>query len=266
MYYGKLICGAIGFFSAGFAGLAIGLFVGHSFDKGLGSQMGLGFGQNSAAIQKSFFESTFLLLGYVAKSDGHVSESEINHTEQIFFRLGLSSEQRQIAIELFKKGATAGFGPEYAVTEFRRLASNNIQLTQTLLTMLCTLALSDNQLDQGERNALYDIGRLLGLGDANLDSLLRMVEAQARFESEEGAFGSRRTDSESLDDAYAVLGVPSSTSDGALKKAYRKLMSQNHPDKLIAKGVPEDMIKLATEKTQSIQTAYEIIKKARKSK
>ena len=266
MYYGKLICGAIGFFSAGFGGLVIGLFVGHAFDKGLGLQMGLGSRQNFEEIQKSFFENTFLLLGYVAKSDGHVSKSEIEHTEQIFVRLGLNSEQRQVAIKLFQQGAAVDFDPESAVSQFRGLASNNVQLTQTLLTMLCTLALSDNKLDQGERKALYHIGRLLGLGDGNLDVLLRMVEAQARFEKEEGAFGSRITDSENLNDAYAILGVSSSTSDGALKKTYRKLMSQNHPDKLIAKGVPEDMVRLATEKTQSIQTAYEVIVKARRSK
>ena len=75
MYYGKLICGAIGFFSAGLGGLVIGLFVGHAFDRGLGFQMGLGSHQNLEAIQKSFFETTFLQLGNVAKSDGHVSKS-----------------------------------------------------------------------------------------------------------------------------------------------------------------------------------------------
>ena len=132
--------------------------------------------------------------------------------------------------------------------------------------MLCALALSDDNLDQGERKALYHIGRLLGLGDANLDVLLRMVEAQARFEKEGGAFGDRRTDAPNLSEAYTALGVSSSISDGDLKKTYRKLMSRNHPDKLIAKGVPEDMIRLATEKTQSIQTAYEMIVKARRAK
>ena len=127
---------------------------------------------------------------------------------------------------------------------FRTLTSGNGQLIQTLLPMLCALALSDENLDQGERKALYHIGRLLGLGDANLDVLLRMVEAQARFEKEGEAFGDRRTDTPNLSEAYTALGVSSSISDGELKKTYRKLMSRNHPDKLIAKGVPEDMIRL----------------------
>ncbi len=67
----------------------------------------------------------------------------------------------------------------------------------------------------------------------------------------------------SLDDAYAALGVDSSVTDKELKRAYRKLMSENHPDKLIARGVPADMVKLATEKSQEIQAAYEMVRKSR---
>ena len=66
-----------------------------------------------------------------------------------------------------------------------------------------------------------------------------------------------------LANAYAVLGVKADTPDDELKKTYRKLMSQHHPDKLLAKGLPEEMMKLAKEKTQEIQTAYDLIKKSR---
>ena len=67
----------------------------------------------------------------------------------------------------------------------------------------------------------------------------------------------------SQEDAYRALGVESTATDKEVKRAYRKLMSEHHPDKLIAKGVPEAMIKLATERTQEIQTAYELIRKSR---
>ncbi|MGJ8687769.1 MAG: DnaJ domain-containing protein, partial [Spongiibacteraceae bacterium] len=68
---------------------------------------------------------------------------------------------------------------------------------------------------------------------------------------------------QALQDAYKAIGVEETASDAELKKAYRRLMSEHHPDKLIAKGVPEDMIKMATEKSQEIQAAYEMIKKSR---
>ena len=65
------------------------------------------------------------------------------------------------------------------------------------------------------------------------------------------------------EDAYAMLGIDKSASDGELKKTYRRLMSQHHPDKLVAKGLPDEMIKDATEKTQHIKKAYETIKLSR---
>ncbi|MEP5324273.1 DnaJ domain-containing protein, partial [Marinobacter alexandrii] len=86
------------------------------------------------------------------------------------------------------------------------------------------------------------------------------VQAQTHFH---GQSGFRAQPGTGLDDAYAALGIDSTVSDKDLKRAYRKLMSENHPDKLIARGVPEDMVKVATEKSQEIQAAYEMINKAR---
>ena len=67
-----------------------------------------------------------------------------------------------------------------------------------------------------------------------------------------------------LADAYLALGVSRDCDDRSLKRAYRRLMSEHHPDKLIAQGVPEDMVKLGTEKSQEIQAAYELIRKQRR--
>ena len=68
----------------------------------------------------------------------------------------------------------------------------------------------------------------------------------------------------SLQDAYHLLGVGDTVSDSELKKIYRRLMSQHHPDKLVSKGLPEQMIRDATEKTQQIKAAYELIRNSRK--
>jgi DnaJ like chaperone protein len=91
-----------------------------------------------------------------------------------------------------------------------------------------------------------------------------MAQAQGHFHSRGGYGGGASAPAgASLNDAYAALGVSADVDDKTLKRAYRKLMSENHPDKLIAKGVPDDMIKLATERSQEIQAAYEMIKKSR---
>jgi len=91
--------------------------------------------------------------------------------------------------------------------------------------------------------------------------------------SGQGPSGSRRSSGKrsatsnnsalSLRGAYTALGVDPSDDKATVKRAYRRLMSQHHPDKLVSKGLPEEMIKLATDKTQHIQKAYEKIKESK---
>ena len=118
MFYGKLVGGLIGLLVAGVFGLVLGIFVGHLFDRGLAHSMGFGSPENIARIKRSFFETTFLLSGYLAKSDGRISQQEIDHTEAIISQMGLGSEQRQRAIELFRQGAAPEFHVEPAVSAF----------------------------------------------------------------------------------------------------------------------------------------------------
>jgi DnaJ like chaperone protein len=122
------------------------------------------------------------------------------------------------------------------------------------------MALADHQLEASERAVLERLASLLGYSAAQLDQLLRMVQAQDHFHT--GTQGGPAADG-SLEDAYAALGVSPDVDDRQLKRAYRKLMSEHHPDKLIARGVPEDMLKVATERAQEIQAAYEMIRRSR---
>jgi DnaJ like chaperone protein len=262
MFYGKLVAGALGFLVGGPIGLLVGLFIGHAFDKGLVNTLQFGTPEKVEQIKVSFFETTFLLLGYLAKADGRVSPSEIEHTESVFVQMGLNSTQQTNAKTLFRAGAEKDFNLESTVTSFLQACGHQKQLQQTLLLFLIALALSDEGIHKAEHDALGRIAQLMGFGVAQLEQLLRMVQAQGQFH---GSVGGSSPAAE-LKNAYAALGVSDTVSDKALKSAYRKLMSQNHPDKLIARGVPEDMIKIATEKAQDISGAYDLIRKQREQR
>jgi DnaJ like chaperone protein len=260
MIFGKLVAGLIGYLTGGVFGLVFGIFIGHIFDRALQSSLGMASPENIARVQQSFFETTFLLLGYLAKADGRISEDEIAHTEQIVARMGLDAEQRQQAIQLFRDGSRPEFELDVVVTSFKHVCSTQRQLTQTLLLFLISLAQSDQTLHAEEHAALVRISSLLGVGAMQLEMLIKMTKAQSGFHGQSsGSSGMQST----LKDAYTALGIDSSASDKELKHAYRKLMSEHHPDKLIAKGVPEAMVKLATEQSQEIQSAYEMVRKHR---
>jgi DnaJ like chaperone protein len=247
MFYGKAIAGLIGLLSGGIFGLIIGVFIGHSFDRGLVRTFNFGSPENIERIKESFFATNFLLLGYLAKVDGRISKSEIAHAELVIAQMGLNSDQRKRAIEFFQRGSAAAFKVEPTVASFKEVCGSQKHLQQTMLAFLVSIALADEHgLVEAELNALQD--------------LLAMAQAQGSFN--DGSY-SGTGNGNSLEDAYSALGVAQSVTDKELKRAYRKLMSQNHPDKLIAKGVPEEMIKIATGKSQKIVAAYDAISKHR---
>lgn len=262
MFYGKFVAGVIGFLVAGPVGLILGVLLGHAFDRGLLQTLHHGSPEQIARTQKCFFDTCFLLLGHVAKADGRVSETEVAHTEALFRQMGLDAGQRQEAIGLFKRGAAAGFNPEPVVAEFLQASHGQRRLKQTLLLFLISLALADHALEPTERAVLGRLAGFLGYSDAQLEQLLNMTRAQEHFHGSEGAVGGVQPGT-SLKEAYAALGVSAKVDDRQLKRAYRKLMSEHHPDKLIARGVPEDMLKVATARAQEIQVAYDMIRKSR---
>lgn len=271
MVFGKLIGGVLGFFSAGLFGLIIGVIVGHFFDRGVGQAMGFDYGAERARLQRLFFETTFTIMGHIAKADGRISEQEIQQAEQLMARLGLNADHRQEAIRLFKQGADSDFQLEPVISRFINEGGRHHNLPMLLLEFLFSIALADGVLHPAEQDILQRVANYLGIGSRQFAQLLAMLQAQRQFfggqwqSGQQGGhrYGTADTGTTGLASAYQALGVTETDSDRDIKRAYRKLMSQHHPDKLIAQGVPEDMVKMATEKSQEIQAAYDVIKNAR---
>lgn len=251
-----LIGGLIGYVVAGVRGLFFGAliayFVGRFFAR---SVFGAAVGRASA-IQAQFLDSTFAVMGAMCKADGQVSAEEIRVAEGLFDQLRLSGAAREAAMRAFNRGKEPGFDVDAEVRRFAAAAQGQHALLQMFLQVQLSAIAADGSLHPAEHELLLRIARGLGLSAAEVASLEAMLRGSQR------PAGNR--DPGALDDAYRVLGVAAGASDAEVKRAYRKLMSENHPDKLAAKGLPESMRALAEKKTREITGAYERIERARR--
>lgn len=255
----KLLGALLGFFAGGFIGALVGFFIGSIIDRSV--QLGVGAINplSTKHRQNVFLKTVFTLMGKLAKADGHISQDEINHVEKLITRLGLKSENRQQAIDYFKTGSRPNYDMGPLLAEFLVVCGQTRNLKQVLISYLVGMALSDGVIDGDEEKQLRHIALKLGFNAIEFDQLIRMIKGQDHFSQ------SHTTSASTIDDAYAALGVTAADSDQTIKQAYRSLISKYHPDKLIGQGLPEDMIKEATERSQEIQAAHDMIKKYRKA-
>jgi len=143
------------------------------------------------------------------------------------------------------------------MAQFRKECHRRSTLMRMFLEIQVQAAFADHRLDAKESKVLENIASILGFQHADLVQLIQLVRG--------GAEAQAHPESLSTDDAYQVLGVNSDMSLTEIKKAYRKLLSQHHPDKLVSKGLPEEMIELANEKTHEIKTAWQTIQRSREN-
>ena len=253
----KFIGFLAGYYYFGLFGALFGLFVGSFIDRTLAYGSGAINPLQNALRQTVFLETVFVSMGKLAKADGHVSQQEIDHVEAFMQKLGMTTEHRQQAIVLFRQGADPAFDIAPAYQRFMSVCGHTKHLKQVLLVYLIVMALADGHFHPAEEALLADIASRLGYDRAAFRQLLDMVLNQSHFS------GGQTVSASALDDAYKALGVTRDSTDAEIKRAYRKLMSQYHPDKLIGQGLPEDMIAMATEQAKEIQLAHDLIKKHR---
>ncbi|TPW12929.1 MAG: DnaJ like chaperone protein, partial [Halothiobacillaceae bacterium] len=211
--------------------------------------------------------TTFSVLGHLAKVDGRVTRDEIQMVEAVMGHLSLTPEQRSVAVNLFSEGKKAGFPLEGLLAQFKRECLGRRNLVRMLMEILLFAAYADGVLHEQERFLLLHICKQLGFSSSEFKKLEAFVKAANSFNEWSASSGEQRRDqaspAASLADDYALLQVDVEASNDEIKRAYRRLMNQHHPDKLVAKGLPEEMIKLATENTYKIRAAYDRIRAKR---
>jgi DnaJ like chaperone protein len=258
-WWGKIIGAVIGLLRGGLGGALIGALIGHLADRFLAGVIGVG------ATQKAFFDALFSSLGHLSKADGRVTESEIRMVETLMQNMRIEGEDRQRAIRLFNTGKSADFHLEAALRPFVERSVVRQDLRQMFLEILVEAAFASGGLSQAEHAVLLRVAGALRIPAAVFAVMLQARGAAgAPFGGRSGRAGARVPAAPgALDQAYAQLGLTPAASDAEIKRAYRKLVSQYHPDKLVSHGLPEEMMEVAKTRVREINTAYDRIKQAR---
>jgi DnaJ like chaperone protein len=262
-WLGKFLGGAFGFLLGGPLGAILGASVGHQFDEGIaGTESDTAFGPgDQQRVQMAFFTTTFSVMGHIAKVDGRVTPEEIALANRIMDQMAISSAMRTTAINLFQQGKQADFPLDEVLAQFRRECHWRFDLIRMFVEIQLQAAFADGALNDYEERVLLHICTQLRVSRFDYERLKIQLKAEYRFFGQGRQYQKARRQS-SLEDAYEVLGLSSVASDAEVKRAYRRLISQHHPDKLVAKGLPEAMMTIAKEKTQQIRKAYETIQKS----
>ena len=249
-WLGKAIGGSLGFFIGGPIGAILGAVIGHQFDK---NGENFNFGQQAQSFtsnernQAVFFVSTFSMLAKMARADGKVTREEINVVDEfIKNQLHFDNDARDMAIKIFNVAKVSNESFDGFAQQFYGLFRNDRQMLVNMIELLTHLALSDGVLHPSEEQMLHRAAIIFNIDSAEFERIKSIfVQDKKKY--------------------YAILGVNETDSDDEIKKKYRQLVKEYHPDAVISRGMPEEFAKYAAEKFREIQQAYDEIMKERKS-
>jgi len=238
--WGKILGGAAGFAIGGPLGALLGAAAGHAFDRMQGTrQPG---GEPGIVKQTAFAIAVIVLSAKMAKADGKVTRDEVDAFKQIFH---VPPDEARHVGRLFDQARKDAHGFEPYAKQVAGMFQDNPAVLEELMGGLFHIARADGVAHPAEIDYLRKVSDIFGFDEATFE---RMQVAH---------FGADMTD------PYTVLGISRTASDAEVRTAWRNLMREHHPDALIAQGMPEDFVELATEKVATINAAYDKIRAQR---
>lgn len=262
--WGKILGALFGLALFKLPGLLLGVVIGHYCDQWFKQRLGHWegiqsiFGQDDE--QALFMYSSFAAMGHIAKAKGVVTKAHIEQASHFMQQLGLTVQQKKEAQAAFRDGKAINFPFQSQIHEFYQRYKKRPDVLQLFLEIQISIACVEGQIEQEQYQLLLQVANGLNISKSGLEQLLLAYQAQSRFQQNRG---NAQDQTKSVAAAYQVLGCVPEISDVELKRAYRKLMAQHHPDKLMAQGVPAAMLDVAKRRTQDIQAAYELVKQQR---
>jgi DnaJ like chaperone protein len=243
--WGKLVGGAAGFAVGGPIGALLGAVAGHAVDRMAGpeGEDALPPADERAATRQIAFTIGIIVLGAkMAKADGVVSRSEIVAFKQVF---KVPAEEEQNVGRIFDQARRDAHGFEPYARQVARLFTRKSPVLEELIDGLFHIAKADGKVSAEELDFLREVTRIFGFEEADF----------ARIR--ESHLGPDQSD------PYNILGVTRAMDNAAIKAAYRKLVRDTHPDKLMAKGLPPEFLAMATKRLAIVNAAYDRISKER---
>ena len=224
------------------SGAAAGLFVGGPVGAVVGAVVGHFFLDQEGDPGVTFTIAVVALAGKMARADGVVSEQEFEIFREAF---GVPREEEKNIRRIFNLARQDIAGFDYYAAQIAKLFVGNPAMLEDVLDGLFEIAKADGVLHPEEARFLERVAEIFGFAPNEF----RRIRA-SHFAPE-------------LTDPYVILGLSYSVDAEELKQTYRRLVRENHPDSLMARGVPPEFIKLATDKLAAINTAYEKIQQER---
>ena len=248
-WMGKIVGGTIGLALGGPLGAIAGAAFGHFFDQT--SEMTRSEGLQGRRLsshedaQMTFFVAAFSMLAKLVQADGRVSKEEIATIERFMQDdLRLSPASRQVAINIFHTAKTSPHAFDDFALQFFQAFRNRPEILAFMLDILVRVALSDREFSPAEETLVRRAARIFGLPEPEaLDPKVRSTQTEAHH--------------------YRILGIGPDASNEDLKRRYRTLVKEFHPDRIAAKGLPDEFTDFAEGKFREIQEAYEAVKKMR---
>ena len=249
-WLGKIVGGTLGFAIGGPLGAIAGAAFGHVFDRSNEAY----YGQESLQplpgeeAQFTFFVAAFSMLAKLTQVDGRVTSQEVDTINRYMMEdLHLDPEGRMVATNIFNAAMNSPNSFEDFARQFYGQFYNQPQILDMMLDILFRVSVADGSMNAKEEVLLKNAARIFNFSDRTFDAIkARYVQTSDKY--------------------YAVLGLDQSATDEQIKKQYRKLVMEYHPDRIISKGLPEEFTQLANEKFREIQEAYEILRKERNIK
>ncbi|HHP7236675.1 MAG TPA: TerB family tellurite resistance protein [Desulfobacterales bacterium] len=246
-WIGKIIGGTLGFAIGGPLGAIAGAAFGHAFDRTSEDTdtPQISVRREADTAQFTFFVAVFSMLAKLVKTDGEISRGELDTIHRfMLYDLNLNPQSRMFATNIFNAALHSPNTFEEFASQFYGQFHSEPQLLEMMVDILLRVAVADGAMSASEEQMIRSAVRIFGFSESVYEKIRsRYVQTFDRY--------------------YAVLGVNPGDSNETVKSRYRKLVMEYHPDRVVARGLPEEFTKYAQDKFREIQEAYENIRKER---